>query len=213
MAFGVYVRGTHSWGSRSSSTTINAWGSSALSPSTSDGGTGSPSCLTGRPSSGGSGTRPSTAGSDKSCELAPNAWGSNSRPSSACGTLTSSQTLVTSTRPRSAETRPSSSHLSRFAEPNCDNSSAWNRPETAEKLVTYKYCQGCVCVFFWCALTSILTNMLSNFLYCLSRTYISVGACSLRVLFHDVLLQLPILSFLLTINFRELHPLRLMGSQ
>ncbi|RWR94052.1 protein MODIFIER OF SNC1 1 [Cinnamomum micranthum f. kanehirae] len=132
----IVPKGTPGWGSRSSSTTANAWGSSALSPSTPDGGAGSPSFLTGRPSSGGSGTRPSTAGSDKSCDTAPNAWGPNSRPSSACGTLTSSQTLVTSTRPRSAETRPSSSHLSRFAESNSDSSSAWSRPGTAEKLGT-----------------------------------------------------------------------------
>ncbi|CAK7325063.1 unnamed protein product [Dovyalis caffra] len=126
-------RGTHSWGTRSSSSTPNAWGSSALSPNT-DGGSGSPSHLSGRPSSGGSGTRPSTASSDRTHEPIANAWGSNSRPSSASGALTSNQTSLTSLRPRSAETRPGSSQLSRFAEPLSDNSVAWGATGTAEKL-------------------------------------------------------------------------------
>ncbi|KAA8540798.1 hypothetical protein F0562_024283 [Nyssa sinensis] len=96
----IVPKGTLSWGSRSSSSASNAWGSSTLSP------TGSPGHLNGRPSSGGSGTRPSTAGSDRTHEPAVNAWGPNSRPSSASGALTSNQTSLTSSRPRSAETRP-----------------------------------------------------------------------------------------------------------
>ena len=130
------VRGTLSWGSRSSSSASNAWGSSSLSPNT-DGGTSSPSHLSARPSSGGSGTRPSTAGSDRALESTGNAWGSNSRPSSASGALTSNQTSLTSLRPRSAETRPGSSQLSRFAEPSNENSGAWSAARTAEKLVGF----------------------------------------------------------------------------
>ena len=105
-----------------------------LSPNT-DGGSGSPSHLSGRPSSGGSGTRPSTASSDRTHEPITSAWGSNSRPSSASGALTSNQSSPVSLRPRSAETRPGSSHLSRFAEPLSDNSVAWGATGTAEKLV------------------------------------------------------------------------------
>jgi len=129
-------RGTHSWGTRSSSSTPNAWGSSTLSPNT-DGGSGSPSHLSGRPSSGGSGSRPSTASSDRTHESITNAWGSNSRPSSASGALTSNQTSPVPLRPRSAETRPGSSQLSRFAEPLSDNSVAWGTTGTAEKLVWF----------------------------------------------------------------------------
>ncbi|KAF9671625.1 hypothetical protein SADUNF_Sadunf12G0067100 [Salix dunnii] len=129
----IVPKGTHSWGTRSSSSTPNAWGSSLLSPNT-DGGSGSPSHLSGRPSSGGSGTRPSTASSDRTHEPITNAWGSNSRPSSASGALTSNQTSPVSLRPRSAETRPGSSNLSRFAEPLSDNSVAWGATGTAEKL-------------------------------------------------------------------------------
>ncbi|KAJ4840191.1 hypothetical protein Tsubulata_002940 [Turnera subulata] len=128
----IVPKGTHSWGSRSSSSTSNAWGSSTLSPNT-DGGMGSPSHLSGRPSSGGSGTRPSTAGSDKSHEPIASAWGANSRPSSASGTLASNQTSLTSLRPRSADTRPGSSQLSRFAEPLSDNSATWAASGMAEK--------------------------------------------------------------------------------
>ncbi|KAM4115286.1 hypothetical protein ACJW30_04G137100 [Castanea mollissima] len=126
-------RGTLSWGSRSSSSTSNAWGSSALSPRA-DGSTGSPSHASGRPSSGGSSTRPSTAGSDRAHEPTANAWGQNSRPSSASGALTSSQTSLTSLRPRSAETRPGSSQLSRFAEQSSENPGPWSAAGTAEKL-------------------------------------------------------------------------------
>ncbi|KAJ6358802.1 hypothetical protein OIU76_000518 [Salix suchowensis] len=130
----IVPKGTYSWGTRSSSSTPNAWGSSTLSPNT-DGGSGSPSHLSGRPSSGGSGTRPSTASSDRTHEPITNAWGSNSRPSSASGAPTSNQSSPVSLRPRSAETRPGSSHLSRFAEPLSDNSVAWGTTGTAEKLV------------------------------------------------------------------------------
>ncbi|KAF8037095.1 hypothetical protein BT93_B0110 [Corymbia citriodora subsp. variegata] len=117
----IVPKGTLSWGSRSSSSTPNAWGSSLLSPSAD--GSNSPSHLSARPSSGESGTRPSTAGSDRAFD-STNAWGSNSRPSSASGALSSSQTSLASLRPRSAETRPGSSQLSRFAESVLDNSVA-----------------------------------------------------------------------------------------
>ncbi|KAL5186316.1 Protein MODIFIER OF SNC1 1 [Glycine soja] len=129
----IVPKGTLSWGSRSSSSTSNAWGSSSLSPNT-DGGTSSPSHLSARPSSGGSGTRPSTAGSDRVLEPTANSWGSNSRPSSASGVLSTNQSSLTSLRPRSAETRPGSSQLSRFAEPLTENSGAWNAARTTEKL-------------------------------------------------------------------------------
>ncbi|KAJ6688203.1 PROTEIN MODIFIER OF SNC1 1 [Salix koriyanagi] len=69
----IVPKGTHSWGTRSSSSTPNAWGSSTLSPNT-DGGNGSPSHLSGRPSSGGSGTRPSTASSDRTHDPIASAW-------------------------------------------------------------------------------------------------------------------------------------------
>ncbi|KAK7265665.1 hypothetical protein RJT34_33288 [Clitoria ternatea] len=129
----IVPKGTLSWGSRSSSSASNAWGSSSLSPNT-DGGTSSPSHLSARPSSGGSGTRPSTAGSDRVLEPTANTWGSNSRPSSASGVLSTNQSSLTSLRPRSAETRPGTSQLSRFAEPLTENSGAWNAARTAEKL-------------------------------------------------------------------------------
>ncbi|XWS60767.1 hypothetical protein CRYUN_Cryun07bG0065300 [Craigia yunnanensis] len=127
----IVPKGTLSWGSKSSSSS-NAWGFSTLSPNT-DGGSSSPSHLSARPSSGGSGTRPSTAGSDSAHEPA-NARGSNSRPSSASGALASNQTSLASMRPRSAETRPGSSQLSRFAGPVPENSGAWGAAGTAEKL-------------------------------------------------------------------------------
>ncbi|PSR89568.1 Protein MODIFIER OF like [Actinidia chinensis var. chinensis] len=127
----IVPKGTLSWGSRSSSSASNVWGSSTLSP-IADGGTSSPSHLSGRPSSG-SGTRPSSSCSDRTHEPTPNAWGQNSRPSSASGALTSNQTAPTYLRPRSAETRPGSSQLSRFAETSTDNSVAWG-PAFSEKL-------------------------------------------------------------------------------
>ncbi|XP_058787376.1 protein MODIFIER OF SNC1 1-like isoform X2 [Vicia villosa] len=120
------------WGSKSPSSALNAWGSS-LSPNTSCG-TSSPSQLSARPSSGGSGTRPSTSGSDRTSEQTTAAWGSNSRPSSSSGVPTSRQTSQTSLRPRSAETRPGSSELSRFAEHATENSVAWDVARTTEKL-------------------------------------------------------------------------------
>ncbi|KAK6920671.1 BAT2, N-terminal [Dillenia turbinata] len=125
----IVPKGTLSWGSKSS--VSNAWGSSTLSPT--DGGSGSPSRLSGQPSSG-SGTRPSTAGSERTQEPVSSAWGSNSRPSSASGPLSSNQASVMSLRPRSAEPRPGSSHLSRFAEPLAENSMAWGPGGGAEKL-------------------------------------------------------------------------------
>ncbi|PQP99526.1 protein MODIFIER OF SNC1 1 [Prunus yedoensis var. nudiflora] len=133
----IVPKGTLGWGSRSSSAS-NAWGSPSLSPKA-DGGTSpshlsgtSPSHLSGHLSSG-SGTRPSTAGSEKAHEPSSNAWGPSSRPSSASGALTSNQTSLTSLRPRSAETRPGSSQLSRFAE-HSEHPVAWSAPGTAEKL-------------------------------------------------------------------------------
>ncbi|XP_004501896.1 protein MODIFIER OF SNC1 1-like isoform X2 [Cicer arietinum] len=128
----IVPKGTLSWGSKSPSSALSAWGSS-VSPNAS-GGASSPSQLSARPSSGGSGTRPSTSGSDSASELTSRAWGSNSRPSSSSGVLTSSRTSQTSLRPRSAETRPSSSELSRFAEHVTENSVAWDVGRTAEKL-------------------------------------------------------------------------------
>ncbi|KAF4351768.1 hypothetical protein F8388_008778 [Cannabis sativa] len=122
----IVPKGTLGWGSKSSC----PWGSSSLSPNT-DGG-GSPSFLSGRPSSG-SGTRPSTASSDRAHEPTINVSGPNSRPSSASGALTSSQTSLIALRPRSAETRPGSSQLSRFAE-HSEHQVAWNAAGTAEKL-------------------------------------------------------------------------------
>ncbi|KAL8118373.1 protein MODIFIER OF SNC1 1-like [Apium graveolens] len=130
----IVPKGSLSWGSRPSSSACNPWGSSVQSPS-GDLSNGSPSHTGTRPSSGGSGTRPSTAGSDRMQESVPSAWGSNSRPSSASGALTSDQTSLTPLRPRSAETRPGSSQLSRFAEHVPDSSAAWGRTGTTEKLV------------------------------------------------------------------------------
>lgn len=108
----IVPKGSGGWGSRPSSSASNPWGSSALSPNA-DGSASSPSHLSGRPSSGGSGSRPSTAGSERTHERSGNAWGVSSRPSSASGTSSNQ----TSLRPHSAETRPNSSQLSRFAEP------------------------------------------------------------------------------------------------
>ncbi|XP_042064961.1 protein MODIFIER OF SNC1 1-like isoform X1 [Salvia splendens] len=128
----IVPKGTVSWGSHSSSAGSGAWNASSLSPNA-DGGTVSPSHLIGRPSSGGTGTRPSSSGSDRTHDLVPNAWSANSRPSSASGTLSSNQTS-SSLRPRSAENRPNSSQLSRFAEPVSKSSVAWGSSGTAERL-------------------------------------------------------------------------------
>ncbi|KAL3655393.1 hypothetical protein CASFOL_001179 [Castilleja foliolosa] len=131
----IVPKGTLSWGSRPSSSGSNPWVSSSLSPNT-EGGNISPGLLSARPSSGGSGTgtRPSTAGSERTHEPVSNSWGSNSRPSSASGTLSSNQTSLTSLRPRSAENRPNSSQLSRFADPVSKSSAAWGTSVTAERL-------------------------------------------------------------------------------
>ncbi|CAI8597633.1 unnamed protein product [Vicia faba] len=128
----IVPKGTLGWGSKSSSSASNAWGSSVspnanVRPS-------SPSHLSTRPSSGGSGTRPSTSGSDRASDLTTGAWGSSSRPSSASGPPASNQTSQTSLRPRSAETRPGSSQLSRFAEHGAENSATWNVARTTETL-------------------------------------------------------------------------------
>ncbi|KAL4584914.1 hypothetical protein LXL04_009525 [Taraxacum kok-saghyz] len=130
----IVPKGSLSWGSRPSSSTSNPWGSSAVSPN-SDGNantnTVSPRHPSGRPTSGGGLSRPSTGGSDRVHE---SSWGPNSRPSSASGVLTSNQSSLTVSRPLSAETRPGSSHLSRFAEPVFDNSMAWGPNGTVDKL-------------------------------------------------------------------------------
>uniref|UniRef100_A0A1D1ZE71 Protein MODIFIER OF SNC1 1 n=1 Tax=Anthurium amnicola TaxID=1678845 RepID=A0A1D1ZE71_9ARAE len=131
----IVPKGTLTWGNRPSLTTPNAWGSSSVSSTNTDGSTVSPSGLSGRPSSAGSFTRPSTAASDRSHQAVSGAWGPNSRPSSASGILPSNQTTAAVTRPRSAETRPGSSQRSRYAEPVAE-SSAWGATRTAEKLVS-----------------------------------------------------------------------------
>ncbi|XP_060204610.1 protein MODIFIER OF SNC1 1 isoform X1 [Lycium barbarum] len=128
----IVPKGTLSWGSRPSSSTSNPWGSSAHSPNA-DGGTSSPSHLRSRPSSGGSG-RPSTAGSDRTQEPTTSAWGTSSRPSSASGPLSSNKAPSTLARPRSAETRPGSSQLSRFADSVSEHPVAWGATATAERL-------------------------------------------------------------------------------
>ncbi|KAJ6828333.1 protein MODIFIER OF SNC1 1-like [Iris pallida] len=130
----IVPKGTLTWGSRPSSAATNAWGTSSVSSPHAEGSVGSPSFASGRPSSGGSGTRPSTAGSDRSHEPVSNAWGPNSRPLSASGILASSQMSAAATRPRSADTRPGSSQLSRFAESSVDNTVVWGATGTAERL-------------------------------------------------------------------------------
>jgi hypothetical protein len=116
--FGLNLRGTLTWGSKPTHITLNAWGSSSILSTKNDGSSSSPSHLNGRPSSGG-GSRPSTAGSESLGS--PNAWGPNSRPSSASGTFPSSHLPITTNRPRSAETGPGSSQLSRFADNASEN--------------------------------------------------------------------------------------------
>ncbi|XP_039114650.1 protein MODIFIER OF SNC1 1-like isoform X2 [Dioscorea cayenensis subsp. rotundata] len=129
----IVPKGTLTWGSKSSLPTPNAWASSAVSSPYTDGTASSP--VTGRPSSGGGGPRPSTSGSDRSHEAVSSAWGSNSRPSSASGILATNQTSLAASRPQSAETRPGSSQLSRFAENSSENTtSSWvGNTGTAEK--------------------------------------------------------------------------------
>ncbi|ONK67637.1 uncharacterized protein A4U43_C05F2150 [Asparagus officinalis] len=128
----IVPKGTLTWGSRPSLAAPNAWGTSGTLSTPTDGSAGSPSR---RPSSGG-GTRPSTSGSDKSLDPVSNAWGPNSRPSSASGILASSQVSPAATRPRSAETRPGSSQLSRFADNSAENTAAWGAAGSAERLGT-----------------------------------------------------------------------------
>ncbi|CAN8274030.1 unnamed protein product [Cochlearia groenlandica] len=119
----IVPKGTLSWGSKSS---LNAWGTSSLSPRT-ESGPGSPSHLSNRPSSGGSVTRPSTAGSDKAHDSSSIALDSNSRPSSASGVFPSNQASIALHRPHSADTRPGSSQLSRFAESVSETSATWGQ--------------------------------------------------------------------------------------
>uniref|UniRef100_A0A1J3GVV1 Protein MODIFIER OF SNC1 1 n=1 Tax=Noccaea caerulescens TaxID=107243 RepID=A0A1J3GVV1_NOCCA len=114
----IVPKGTLSWGSKS------PWGPSSLSPQT-ESGPGSPSHLSNRPSSGGSVTRPSTADSDKAYDSSSIA--SNSRPSSASGVFPSNHASVALQRPHSADTRPGSSQLSRFAEASSETSATWGQ--------------------------------------------------------------------------------------
>ncbi|XP_062204057.1 protein MODIFIER OF SNC1 1-like [Phragmites australis] len=114
----IVPKGTLTWGSKLTPTAPNAWGSSSILSIKIDGSSSSSSHLNGRPSSGG-GSRPSTAGSESLGS--PNAWGPNSRPSSASGTLPSPHLPIATNRPRSAETRPGSSQLSRFADNASEN--------------------------------------------------------------------------------------------
>ncbi|XP_062202612.1 protein MODIFIER OF SNC1 1-like isoform X2 [Phragmites australis] len=109
----IVPKGTLTWGSKPTPTTPNAWGSSSILSTKNDGSSSSSSHFNGRPSSGG-GSRPSTAGSESLGST--NAWGPNSRPSSASGTFPSPHLPMATNRPRSAETRPGSSQLSRFAD-------------------------------------------------------------------------------------------------
>ncbi|KAL0727097.1 hypothetical protein Bca4012_023190 [Brassica carinata] len=119
----IVPKGTLSWGSKSS---LNAWGTSSLSPRT-ESGPGSPSHLSNRPSTGGSVTRPSTADSDKAHDSSSITWDSNSRPSSASGVFPANQASVALQRPHSADTRPGSSQLSRFAEAVSETSATWGQ--------------------------------------------------------------------------------------
>ncbi|XP_020704693.1 protein MODIFIER OF SNC1 1 isoform X1 [Dendrobium catenatum] len=128
----IVPKGTLTWGTRPLLAASSAWGSSNLSSPRADGNMGSPIHANGRPSSGGSGTRPSTGSSERSSEPVSSSWGSSSRPSSASGILPSSHMSVAANRPRSAETRPNSSHLSRFAESSTDGI-AWGAAGTSEK--------------------------------------------------------------------------------
>ncbi|CAI9112629.1 OLC1v1013099C1 [Oldenlandia corymbosa var. corymbosa] len=114
----IVPKRTVGWGGRPSSS--NPWGSTALSPNA-DGSASSPSQLSGRPSSAGTGSRPSTAGSETALERPANSWGPSSRPSSASGVLPSNQSSTT-LRPHSADTRTSSSQRSRLAEVSPENS-------------------------------------------------------------------------------------------
>ncbi|KAK8936445.1 Protein MODIFIER OF SNC1 1 [Platanthera zijinensis] len=116
----IVPKGAHTWGTRPLPASSNAWGSSNLSSPRADGSVGSSIHGNGRPLSGGNGTRPSTGSSERSSEPSAISWGPSSRPSSASGIVPNSHALVAANRPRSAETRPNSSQLSRFAESSAD---------------------------------------------------------------------------------------------
>ena len=124
----IFIRGTFTWGSRSSVAGSNVWGSTMSSPNT-DGSTGSPSYVNG------SYTRPSTATSDKSYHTTTGAWAPNSRPSSSSGILPDHPTVV-ATRPRSAETTHGGPHQSYIGE-SSPEPSAWGPSRTHEKLVLF----------------------------------------------------------------------------
>ncbi|PKA57496.1 Protein modifier of SNC1 1 [Apostasia shenzhenica] len=129
----IVPKGTLTWGSRPSQAASSAWNSSVLPSPRGDVSVISPVCVDGRPSSGGSGTRPSSSSSEISSEPTAMVWGPNSRPSSASGVFPVSHTSSTSNRPRSAETRPGSFQLSRFAESSTDNIS-WGAVTATENL-------------------------------------------------------------------------------
>lgn len=137
----IVPKGTVSWGSTGQSppATGNAWGAATFSsspPANAGLGSNRSNVSTARPSSGGSGTRPSTAGSDHSHEPAtPNAWSyASSRPSSASGAVGMGHSQSTLTRPCSAESRPGSSHLSRFADTSVESNGPWGGSGTSQKL-------------------------------------------------------------------------------
>eukprot|EP00252_Welwitschia_mirabilis_P006696 TRINITY_DN17590_c0_g1_i1.p1 TRINITY_DN17590_c0_g1~~TRINITY_DN17590_c0_g1_i1.p1 ORF type:complete len:1804 (+),score=395.43 TRINITY_DN17590_c0_g1_i1:250-5661(+) len=134
----IVPKGTLSWGNagRSPPTSGNAWGTSLTSAHTTAGPWNRNNAPTARPSSGGSGTRPSTAGSDQSHEPpTPSAWGFTlSRPSSASGALGQSRSHSTANRPCSAEARPGSSQRSRFAESTADPGIVWGSSGGSQKL-------------------------------------------------------------------------------
>ncbi|KAJ1687635.1 hypothetical protein LUZ63_019025 [Rhynchospora breviuscula] len=116
----IVPKGTITWGSRPSSSS-NAWNSSSILSPKIEANASSPPDLMGRPGSSGSSTRPSTGNTDKIGSDPSNAWGPNSRPSSASGSFASGHPLASPNRPRSADTRPGSSQLSRFAESSAEN--------------------------------------------------------------------------------------------
>lgn len=137
----IVPKGTVSWGTTGQSppAAVNAWGAASFSssPPPNAGLAGNRSNVNiARPSSGGSGTRPSTAGSDHSHEPAtPNAWSyASSRPSSASGALGMGHSQTTLTRPCSAESRPGSSLLSRFADSSAESNGPWGGSGTCQKL-------------------------------------------------------------------------------
>lgn len=146
-----------------------------MSPRT-ESGPGSPSHLSNRPSSGGSVTRPSTADSNKAHESSSSiAWDSNSRPSSASGVFPSNQASVALQRPHSADTRPGSSQLSRFAEPVSETSATWGQHVAAETLVWFFPLNKCL-LFISTLLSIIFILFLS--LHLLSSMSLLLHLCS-----------------------------------